>query len=166
MQHAAAGYDAVMQTPINRVFLGIVTTEEQLVAIDFLEDVPVYSPSTPFSRRVVVELAAYFRNPRHPVSLPCNGSGTVFQRRVWQALTGIPAGQTLSYGELAGKLGSTARPVGGACRANPLPIIVPCHRIVSRHGIGGYCGENETTRQSRKLVIKEWLLRHEQTIPA
>jgi len=83
--------------------------------------------------------------------------GTAFQRRVWEALTRIPAGQTLTYGELAARLDSGARAVGNACRHNPVSIIVPCHRVVSATGIGGYSGSTG----GREIDRKQWLLGRE-----
>ena len=69
----------------------------------------------------------------------------------------IPAGKTLSYGVLAKKLDTSARAVGNACRANPVPIIVPCHRVVASNGMGGFMGK----RSGSPLDLKHWLLAHE-----
>ena len=84
-------------------------------------------------------------------------SGTDFQRRVWQALSDIQPGAPLTYGQLAEKLGTAPRAVGGACGANPIPVIVPCHRVVSASGLGGFM----RTRYLGPLNIKSWLLAHE-----
>ena len=81
-------------------------------------------------------------------------------QRVWQALKQIPAGESICYGELAKQLGTSARAVGNACRANPLPIVVPCHRVVSASGLGGFMGQT----QGAELTVKQWLLKHEQRI--
>ncbi|HEX9181099.1 MAG TPA: methylated-DNA--[protein]-cysteine S-methyltransferase, partial [Burkholderiales bacterium] len=90
--------------------------------------------------------------------LPLRAAGTDHQRRVWSALAAIPVGQTLSYGELAGTIGSSARAVGQACGANPLPLLVPCHRVVARDGgLGGFMGR----RDGFALSVKRWLLEHE-----
>ena len=160
-------YDAVIETPVDDIHLAIATSRNRLLAVDFVDRLVAIRPSiTPFGRRVVTELTAYFTDPSHRFELPTLDSGTEFQRRVWQRLKTIPAGKTLCYGDLAEKLGSAARAVGGACRANRIPIIIPCHRIVSRQGIGGYCGEPDNGHQGRMLAFKEWLLRHEQIIPA
>jgi methylated-DNA-[protein]-cysteine S-methyltransferase len=86
-----------------------------------------------------------------------HAAGTAFQQRVWQAMREIPLGETISYGALAKQLNSSARAVGNACRTNPIPIIIPCHRIVAKHGIGGFSGMIQGTR----ITMKEWLLRHE-----
>ena len=90
-----------------------------------------------------------------PLQIPI--VGTVFQRRVWRALQRIPVGEVRTYGELATELGSCARAVAQACRANPLPILIPCHRVVSASGLGGYMGQSD----GPLLEIKRWLLHHE-----
>ncbi len=100
---------------------------------------------------------AYFQDPSRRIDLRCTLSGTPFQRRVWRLIAAIPPGRTRTYGELAAVLGSSARAVGGACRANPCPLVVPCHRVVARHGLGGFAGD----RGGRLLDIKRWLLAHE-----
>ena len=83
--------------------------------------------------------------------------GTPFQRSVWRELSKIPLGETRTYGDIANKLNSSPRAVGNACRKNPIQIIIPCHRVISAKGIGGYAGETE----GRQLSIKRWLLKHE-----
>ncbi len=108
---------------------------------------------TAFSR----QLAHYLDRPATGFRLPLEFGGTPFQRRIWQALSDIPPGQTETYARLAKRLGSGSRAVAGACKANPLAIIIPCHRVVSTHGLGGYCGQ----REGSWLDIKRWLLAHE-----
>ncbi|MCP4042152.1 MAG: MGMT family protein, partial [Gammaproteobacteria bacterium] len=83
--------------------------------------------------------------------------GTDHQLRVWNALGEIPPGETMTYGELARHLGSGPRAVGNACRSNPVPIVVPCHRVVSATGLGGFMGDTA----GEPMAIKSWLLRHE-----
>jgi methylated-DNA-[protein]-cysteine S-methyltransferase len=91
--------------------------------------------------------------------LPLRLEGTPFQRRVWERLQRIPRGQTLTYGELARELGTGARAIGGACRANRILLLVPCHRVVGRRGAGGFAGH----RNGRWPRIKRWLLANEGT---
>ncbi len=102
-------------------------------------------------------LARYFRDGRAGLDLPLAPAGTPFQDRVWQALRAIPPGSTRTYGELARELGTSARAIGGACRANPCLIAVPCHRVVARDSLGGFAGQ----RGGKRLAVKRWLLRHE-----
>ena len=107
------------------------------------------------------QLGAYFEDPLRGFSLPLELGGTPFQREVWELLAKIPPGQTLTYGDAARQLGTSPRAVGGACRANPCPVLVPCHRIVAVRGLGGYSG----ARGGRWLEAKSWLLRHEGAHP-
>jgi O-6-methylguanine DNA methyltransferase len=101
------------------------------------------------------ELDEYFTGTRHDFSLALDLRGKPFHQRAWRALTNIPYGHTVSYGDLARTLGSpkAARAAGAACGANPVPIIAPCHRVLgsdgSLHGFGG------------GVPVKAWLLRHE-----
>ena len=100
---------------------------------------------------------AQLQEPARAAQLPLDIRGTAFQQRVWQALRQIPSGQTRSYGELAKQLGSAARAVGQACGANPYPLIVPCHRVTSAQGLGGFAHSSG----GWLLEVKRWLLRHE-----
>jgi len=91
-------------------------------------------------RRARTQLHAYFDGKRSGFSLPLNPQGTPYRRRVWQALTEIPYGATRSYAEIARAAGGAPRSVGQANAANPIPIIIPCHRVLASNGIGGYSG--------------------------
>lgn len=106
---------------------------------------------------VEFEFSCYFKDPNHRFSIPIHLTGTPFQKKVWRALMKIPVGKTKTYGELARELKSSAQAIGNACRANPLPILIPCHRIVSQSGLGGYNGATS----GKMLEIKKWLLKHE-----
>ncbi|ALA25916.1 cysteine methyltransferase [Piscirickettsia salmonis] len=112
-------------------------------------------------KHVISELAHYFKHSNlasnQRFSVPIKLEGTQFQQRVWQALQNIPAGETLTYGELAKKLNTGPRAIGAACRTNPIPVIIPCHRVISKQGIGGFYGKTSGTF----LNIKAWLLQHE-----
>ncbi len=88
------------------------------------------------------QLDAYFDGHQKTFRLPLRAAGTPFQRSVWRAMSGIAYGRTMTYGELAAKVGSAPRAVGGACGANPIPIIVPCHRVLGAGGqLHGYSGD-------------------------
>jgi methylated-DNA-[protein]-cysteine S-methyltransferase len=104
--------------------------------------------------------AAYFDDPRRRIELPTRLRGTAFQRRVWRRIAAVPAGATCTYGELAQDVGSAARAIGGACRANPCPLVVPCHRVVARAGLGGFAGDVD----GRLLAMKRRLLAHERHV--
>ncbi|WP_448192157.1 methylated-DNA--[protein]-cysteine S-methyltransferase [Azospirillum sp. sgz301742] len=101
------------------------------------------------------QLGDYFAGRRSVFDLPMRPAGTAFQQRVWELMTRIPYGETLTYGAMAQQLGSAARAVGGACGRNPLPILIPCHRVVGGGGTsGGYSGLGG-------VETKAWLLGHE-----
>ncbi len=104
-------------------------------------------------------LSRYLQAPREDVfaEVPLDLQGTEFQLRVWGQLRQIACGQVMSYGQLAARLGSGARAVANACRANPLPLLIPCHRVVSADGLGGYAGATS----GPLLLLKRRLLRHE-----
>ena len=96
---------------------------------------------TPLLRRARDQLQAYFDGKRLSFDLPLAPHGTDFQKRVWAALCAIPPGETRSYADIARAIGSAPRAVGGANGANPIPIIIPCHRVVAADGsLGGYSG--------------------------
>jgi methylated-DNA-[protein]-cysteine S-methyltransferase len=128
-----------------------------LVEIDLEPDSASGDDPGPVPEAVVAEVRAYFANPRHRFDLPLHLAGTPFQRRVWDALRAIAPGETRTYGDLAAELGTSARAIGGACRANPCPIVVPCHRVVGATGLGGFAGD----LSGHKVAVKRWLLRHE-----
>jgi methylated-DNA-[protein]-cysteine S-methyltransferase len=105
--------------------------------------------------RAATELSEYIAGTRTTFDLPLDPTGTAFERRVWELLRAIPFGTTTSYGELAKRLGDPkeARAVGAANGKNPIPIIVPCHRVIGANGdLTGFGGGIER---------KRWLLQHE-----
>lgn len=109
----------------------------------------------PLVQTAVEELDAYFEGALRTFSLPLKPAGTSFQRRVWAAIAAIPCGETRSYGALAAELGSGPRAVARACAANPIPVLIPCHRVIGADGrLTGYSGGSG-------IATKTWLLRHE-----
>ena len=152
------GYAAVIAAPFGR--LGILA-QEALTSIDFVSNrIPLQPPCTPLARQVCTQLKAYFADPRTRFDLPLAPGGTEFQQRAWRALQHIPSGTARTYGELARTLKSAPRAVGGACRANHIPIIIPCHRVVAANGPGGFMGAT----RGRAMDIKRWLLEHEAAV--
>lgn len=96
---------------------------------------------TPLLCRARDQLQDYFDGKRLTFDLPLAPHGSAFQKRVWAALCAIPPGETRSYADIARAIGSAPRAVGGANGANPIPIIIPCHRVVAADGsLGGYSG--------------------------
>jgi len=153
-----AHWDAVLSAPT--FSLGIRCDANAITAIEFLEPRGEIKPATPLAREAVRQLRAWLKDPAFEFSLPLAPAGTDFQRRVWQQIAAIPPSQTRSYGELARALHSAPRPVGGACGANPYPLVIPCHRVVaSGGGLGGFA----RARGGFLLDVKRWLLDHEQS---
>jgi methylated-DNA-[protein]-cysteine S-methyltransferase len=128
-----------------------------VIAIRFLPDGEAAAAQSVFAQQVAAELHRYFADPHFVFTVPIKLVGTAFQQQLWQALRDIPVGEVRRYGELSAVLASSARAVGGACRNNPIPLIVPCHRVVSASGDGGFAGATD----GPLLTIKRWLLRHE-----
>ncbi|MDG4555167.1 MAG: methylated-DNA--[protein]-cysteine S-methyltransferase [Candidatus Competibacter sp.] len=153
---ATEAYRAVIATPLGRI--GIRMVDEAVSELDYLPvDAPELPPADAATQTVVAQLQAYFHDSRTPFTVALAFGGTAFQQRAWKALRTIPPGTVLTYGELAARLGTAARAIGGACRSNPIPIFIPCHRVVARQGLGGYAG----AVSGDSLGIKRWLLRHE-----
>jgi len=146
----------IFNTPIG--WLSIEEENAQLIDVEFRQRKTSIKPSpTVLEKKVEQQLNQYFEGKNKDFNLPLNLSGTAFQQRVWKALQKIPYGQVKTYGQLAKELNSSARAVGNACRANPVPIVVPCHRIVAANGIGGFAGKTDGPVVERK----RWLLKHE-----
>jgi methylated-DNA-[protein]-cysteine S-methyltransferase len=99
--------------------------------------------------RAKAALFEYFDGRPLAGNIPLRPRGTAYRQRVWQALREIPAGETRTYIDIARVAGGSARSVGGANAANPIPIFIPCHRVVAVGGIGGYSGgDGLVTKQS------------------
>ncbi|NLM37956.1 MAG: methylated-DNA--[protein]-cysteine S-methyltransferase [Firmicutes bacterium] len=143
----------LVETPLGR--LGLVADGDYLTELYFAHDplppdLPVRETALLIEARA--QLLAYFSGRRTAFSLPLAPAGTTFQKRVWQALCEIPYGETVSYKEVARRIGNekATRAVGRANNRNPLPILIPCHRVIGANGaLVGYGGG---------LAIKEKLL--------
>lgn len=151
------GYQAKLLVPFG--VLGIRCSAGALTGIDFLHATEKpQQPASVFAAMVCGQLLNYIENPHMQFGVPLDLRGTPHQQKVWHAMLEIPCGQTRSYGELAAELESCAQAVGQACGANPVPVIVPCHRVVGKTGLGGFARHTSGTH----LDIKRWLLAHEQ----
>ena len=154
-------YEAMVPLPIDSWQLGIRTNGNAVIEIDFI-DTPQLESITPcaIAAEAAQQLQRYLDNPEWRFTLKLKLNGTPFQQRVWAALQTLPSGETRSYGALAERLNSAARAVGGACRSNPIAIMIPCHRVVAAQGLGGFSGATAGS----KLSLKQWLLEHESHI--
>lgn len=144
-----------LQTPIG--WLNIVADESAVVAIEFDADPTASEAPNAVSQQCCQQLAAYFNGEISDFDVPLKMVGTDFQRQVWQALNHVPYGETCSYADIANRIGNpkAVRAVGAANGKNPIPIIVPCHRVIGSSGkLTGYAGG---------LDLKVWLLEHEKS---
>ena len=137
-------YRLTMETPLGRltVVAGETAVEELRLPGDMPEET-IPECRTELLCRAEKELQEYFCGIRKDFDLPLAPAGTAFQQRVWQELCRIPCGGTVSYGEIARRIGQpkASRAVGQANHRNPIPILIPCHRVVAAHGgLGGYGG--------------------------
>lgn len=150
-------YAAKVRMPF--AVLGIRTGGGHVTSIEYLPaGERAATPANPVARRAVGELKKYLADPRHRFALPLAPRGTPFQQRVWDAISAIPVGESRTYGEIARMVRSAPRAVGQACGANPIALVVPCHRVVGSMGLlGGFMNADE----GDPLAIKRWLLTHE-----
>lgn len=130
----------VFSSPLG--MLEITEEDGALVSILFVSSsTPPAPPSTPLLSKAKKEMEEYFRGERSSFTLPLSPKGTPFQKKVWEITSTIGYGETKSYGEIAEIMGSKAyRAIGSALGANPLPIVIPCHRVKAKASIGGYSG--------------------------
>ena len=149
-------FHAKMATPF--AVLGIRTAGELLTDIEYLpRGVAVFAPLNKFAERVCRQIERYIDDPHYRFDLPFEYRGTDFQCRVWREISRISVGKTYTYKEVAQRLRSAPRPVGGACGKNRLPLLIPCHRVLASNGIGGFMH----ARGGEPITIKKWLLAHE-----
>lgn len=114
---------------------------------------------TPLLERARAQLDAYFDGQLKTFDLPLAPAGTAYQQAVWRALCAIPYGKTCTYQDIVRSAGGSARSVGQANGRNPIPLIIPCHRVVASNHIGGYSGGDG-------LPTKRWLLALESVAPS
>ena len=121
-----------------------------------------FSDSSELLKRAAQQLAEYFAGTRRSFDLPLSPAGTTFQKRVYKSMLAIPYGETRSYGEIADELEGCARAVGSACGSNPIPVIIPCHRVLAAGGRpGGFSGMGGLATKKRLLDLEgcpSWLL--------
>jgi methylated-DNA-[protein]-cysteine S-methyltransferase len=114
---------------------------------------------TPLLEDAARQLTAYFARERRDFDLPLKPEGSAFEQQVWAAMQRIPYGETRSYGEIANETGGMPQEVGSACGSNPLPILIPCHRVLAGGGkLGGYSGKGGLETKTRLLVLEGRLL--------
>ncbi len=145
---------AVAQTRFGQ--LGVESDGTNIVALHW--DAKPRGDCSALLLEAVAQLEAYDAGKLTSFDLPLAPKGSNFQRQVYKAMLAIPYGETITYGEIAKALGCPAQPIGQACGANPIPVIIPCHRVLSKNGIGGFSGAGG-------VEGKIALLKHENGFP-
>ncbi|KLV09559.1 cysteine methyltransferase [Photobacterium aquae] len=143
----------LINTPIG--WLNVLANNSAVTEIAFDAPADLAQNPSPLTQQCCLQLAEYFAGERSEFELPLEMAGTAFQKTVWQALKQVGYGETCSYADIAREIGNpkAVRAVGAANGKNPIPIIVPCHRVIGSSGkLTGYAGG---------LDIKVWLLDHE-----
>lgn len=136
--------------------LALYEDNEKLIVVEWGQ--PPQGTETALLKEAKNQLSAYFSGKLQKFDLPLDPDGTEHQKKVWKIMTEIPYGETLSYGDIADQIESSPRAVGGACGKNPIPIIIPCHRVIGRDGkLTGFSG-------GEGVETKIQLLRMEQAL--
>jgi methylated-DNA-[protein]-cysteine S-methyltransferase len=150
-------YAAKLATPF--AMLGLQTNGAALTGLTFLPlSERAADPGDRVAERAARELELYLRDPGYRFTVALEPSGTPFQQRVWTVLSTIPRGESRTYGDVARQVGSAPRAVGQACGANPIALIIPCHRVMGAQGaLGGFMHASA----GDSVAIKRWLLAHE-----
>lgn len=138
-----------LKTPVGE--LTLVENGGAITALDWRQG---GADNTPLLIEARTQLEAYFTGDRQAFTLPCLVHGSTLQKQVCAAMQAIPFGETRTYGDLAKELGVPAQAIGQACGGNPIPVIIPCHRILGATGLGGFSGVGG-------VETKVWLLKHE-----
>ncbi len=143
-----------LETPVGKM---VISEQDGAIVRLTWTEVDAFN-DTPLLTETTKQLLAYFAGDLQEFDLPVSYHCSAFQQRACEAMRSIPYGTTVTYGELAESMQSAAQPVGNACGGNPIPIVVPCHRVLGSTGIGGYSGEGG-------VETKIALLRLENAIP-
>ena len=154
------GYKTIFESPIGHLIITFDAHYVKKIEWQKQEESDVIrkkASRSSIAEQVSMKLEEYFMSIDTEWNLPLASVGTAFQKKVWQYLQSIPRGETRYYSEVAKALNSSAQAVGNACRTNPFVIVIPCHRVISKQGIGGYDGETS----GNNIKIKQWLLDHE-----
>ena len=157
-QHGSELFSAIVAAPFGAV--GIRSEAGVLCELVYLP--PHFTEKDaldPLSELAARQIALYFRDPDFRFDLPLASVGSVFQHKVWDAISSIPRGSVRTYGQVAKHIGSAPRAVGQACGANWFPLLIPCHRVTAAGGLGGFSHHDDET--GFHVGVKRWLLLHE-----
>lgn len=139
-----------MPSPVGRL---VIAEEDGAIVVIGWGDTETESNS-PLLAEAVRQIDAYFAGSLSKFDLPLSPAGSPFEQSVWRQMQQIPYGETRTYGQLAAAIGSAARAVGGACGRNPIPIVIPCHRVLGKTGLGGYSGRGGLATKQALLTLE------------
>lgn len=136
-------------------WLGRLSITEQEGAITQIQwNGPASQDKTPLLEEAAKQVTAYLAGDLRQFDLPLAPKGGELHQAVFKAMLAIPYGGTRTYGDLAKELNTYGQPIGQACGANPIPIVIPCHRILSANGLGGYSGDGGTETKIALLKLE------------
>jgi len=148
-----------VMTPVGT--LSIFEEDEKIIVVEWGQ--APESETTPLLKETKAQLSAYFSAKLTDFDLPLAPHGTEHQKKVWDQMCEIPFGETWTYGDIAKNIGSAGQAVGGACGRNPIPIIIPCHRVVGAGGkMTGYSGLGGVDTKLQLLRMEDAVLRSKQ----
>lgn len=154
-------FSAIVETSFGAI--GIRTENQLLCELVYLPASFATKDATDaIAESAVKQLEKYLRDPDFQFDLPLTPIGTPYQKKVWAAISEIPRGQVLTYGEIAKRVQSAPRAVGQACGANWYPLVIPCHRVTAASGLGGFAHHDDAN--GFHLGVKRWLLAHEKVV--
>jgi methylated-DNA-[protein]-cysteine S-methyltransferase len=153
---SGAGDVIKIKTPAGNLVL--CSQQDVIIKADWGPDEGIF----PQDHEIQRQFKQYWLNSDNLIDIKLLRQGSAFRHKVWAELCNIPFGETVTYSALAGKIGSSARAVGNACRDNPYPVIIPCHRVVSVSGMGGYCGKTEGDFIAIKCKLLDYEAAHKQ----
>lgn len=152
-----------MHSPVGD--LTITEEDGAIISLDWGWVPEEWQEETPLLLTAIDQLNAYFDGERLDFDLPLNPPGSDFQKAVCAAMVAIPGGKTRSYGEIAKDIESSAQAVGNACGLNPIPIIIPCHRVLAAgRQMGGFSGDGGVDTKKKLLALEKALPPQQQTL--
>ena len=142
--------DTIVQTPIGNLEIKI--RKGELTGLSWTKKAKTELKTE--SKKINKQLIQYFKRDRKKIEFSITINGTPFQKKVWRAISSIKYGKTTTYGHIAKKISSSPRAVGQAAKRNPLLILIPCHRVVGKHSLGGFSGKTRIDKKKRLLQIE------------
>lgn len=152
-------YHAVVGAPFGGIGIRLNDAQTHVLELVYLPQRDIENEGeNELAQRAYMQVKAALNDPQFAFDLPLLSQGTAFQNKVWQVIRSLDAGETLTYKQVGQIIQCGApRAVGGACGSNPYPLIVPCHRVVASHGIGGFAHNDD----GFYVGVKRWLLARE-----